>query len=219
MAYKRKNVRKDIGQKVESQKEVVRRESYGDSAKKLPFYKKKWFIPAVAAVLVLGVIGSFSDSPAPAETPSAVVAGTTASAVQSESPVLSEKVEPDPTPITSQPAYVEPSPEPTVTPSPTPTLEPASTPTPSPSSTPAPTSKPTPTPDPTLEPIPTPEPVETQTPATQMIHGLPADTIVYVSKASNTIHSVHDCSGMKNYREMTLRDADAKGYKYCPNCW
>ena len=42
---------------------------------------------------------------------------------------------------------------------------------------------------------------------------------VYVSKRSNTIHSVPDCGGMKNYREMTRSDADAKGYKYCPNCW
>lgn len=46
----------------------------------------------------------------------------------------------------------------------------------------------------------------------------PTDT-VYVSKRSNTIHSVHDCGGMKNYREMTRAEADAKGYKYCPNCW
>ena len=45
-----------------------------------------------------------------------------------------------------------------------------------------------------------------------------ADT-VYVSKRSNTIHSVHDCGGMKNYREMTRAEADAHGYKYCPNCW
>lgn len=43
--------------------------------------------------------------------------------------------------------------------------------------------------------------------------------IVYVSKRSNTIHSVSDCGGMKNYREMNRSDADAKGYKYCPNCW
>lgn len=42
---------------------------------------------------------------------------------------------------------------------------------------------------------------------------------VYVSSRSSTIHSVHDCGGMKNYREMTRADADAHGYKYCPNCW
>ena len=42
---------------------------------------------------------------------------------------------------------------------------------------------------------------------------------VYVSNRSNTIHSVHDCGGMKKYREMTRAEADACGYKYCPNCW
>jgi len=46
----------------------------------------------------------------------------------------------------------------------------------------------------------------------------PTDT-VYVSKRSHTIHSVHDCGGMKNYVEMTREEADANGYKYCPNCW
>lgn len=45
------------------------------------------------------------------------------------------------------------------------------------------------------------------------------DTVVYVSNRSHTIHSVHDCSGMKNYKEMTIADAEAKGYEYCPNCW
>lgn len=42
---------------------------------------------------------------------------------------------------------------------------------------------------------------------------------VYVSNRSHTIHNVHDCGGMKNYREMTRAEADANGYKYCPNCW
>lgn len=43
--------------------------------------------------------------------------------------------------------------------------------------------------------------------------------IVFVSTRSHTIHSVHDCGGMKNYREMTREEADSKGYKYCTNCW
>ena len=71
-----------------------------------------------------------------------------------------------------------------------------------------PESTPGPTPERALEPAPD-----------TLIHGVPADTIVYVSTRSNTIHSVHDCSGMKNYREMTIADADAKGYAYCSNCW
>lgn len=51
------------------------------------------------------------------------------------------------------------------------------------------------------------------------IRGRDANTTVYVSARSNTIHSVHDCSGMKNYRTMTLGEADSRGYRYCPNCW
>lgn len=44
-------------------------------------------------------------------------------------------------------------------------------------------------------------------------------TTVYVSNRSNTIHSVSNCGGMKNYRIMSREEADAAGYKYCPNCW
>lgn len=51
-----------------------------------------------------------------------------------------------------------------------------------------------------------------------VIHGRPASTTVYVSR-SGKIHSVSDCSGMKNYTEMTLGEADGKGYDYCSNCW
>lgn len=49
--------------------------------------------------------------------------------------------------------------------------------------------------------------------------GQDGDATVYVSNRSNTVHSRHDCSGMKNYREMTRREADAAGYKYCQKCW
>lgn len=47
----------------------------------------------------------------------------------------------------------------------------------------------------------------------------PSYNVVYVSTRSNTIHSIPDCSGMKNYRTMSQEDADAMGYKYCQNCW
>lgn len=53
----------------------------------------------------------------------------------------------------------------------------------------------------------------------QTIKGRSPSTTVYVSRRSNTIHSVNDCGGMKNYREMTLGEANDHGYKYCPNCW
>lgn len=104
--------------------------------------------------------------------------------------------------------------EPEATPAPTPAPTPKPTPVSTPKPTPAPTPEPTPAPTPEPTPAPTPEP-----PPAQLIHGVSADTIVYVSNSSKTIHSVHDCSGMKNYREMTIAEADAKGYKYCPNCW
>ena len=77
-------------------------------------------------------------------------------------------------------------------------------------------SVPEPAPEPGAQPVPEPEPAPERG---GLIHGVPADTIVYVSTRSHTIHSVHDCSGMKNYSEMTVAEAEAKGYDYCPNCW
>lgn len=72
-----------------------------------------------------------------------------------------------------------------------------------------------PEPIPTPEPTPTPEPL----PSIQVSPSRDPNRIVYVSNRSNTIHSVHDCSGMRNYREMKLYEAEAKGYDYCSNCW
>ncbi|MCL1905896.1 MAG: stalk domain-containing protein [Clostridiales bacterium] len=42
--------------------------------------------------------------------------------------------------------------------------------------------------------------------------------IVYVSNSSDTIHSVYNCSGMKNYREMTLAEAREISSAYCSKC-
>lgn len=47
----------------------------------------------------------------------------------------------------------------------------------------------------------------------------PGERLVYVSTRSHTIHSIPDCSGMKNYTAMPQAEADARGYKYCSNCW
>ena len=55
--------------------------------------------------------------------------------------------------------------------------------------------------------------------AAEEIHGLPPETPVYVSKRSSTIHLVSDCCNMKHYREMTLGEADAKGYDCCLHCF
>ena len=112
----------------------------------------------------------------------------------------------------------QPSPTPTETvtaaASPTPTPTPESTPTPEPEPTPEPTPESTPEPTPAPTPELTPEP----TPAPTTIHGRPSTTTVYVSR-SHKIHSVPDCSGMSRYTEMTLAEADARGYDYCDNCW
>ena len=48
---------------------------------------------------------------------------------------------------------------------------------------------------------------------------LPGSTIVYVSNNANKIHSISNCSGMRNYREMTLDQANSNNYEYCSNCW
>lgn len=72
-----------------------------------------------------------------------------------------------------------------------------------------------PEPVPTPEPSPTPEPL----PSMQVPPSRDPNRTVYVSNRSNTIHSVHDCSGMRNYREMKLSEAEARGYSYCDNCW
>lgn len=50
-----------------------------------------------------------------------------------------------------------------------------------------------------------------------LIHGQPPERTVYVS-GKNVIHFESDCSGMKHYREMSLKDADAAGYEYCSKC-
>lgn len=71
--------------------------------------------------------------------------------------------------------------------------------------------------EPTLE-I-TPEPTLEPSDAPTLIHGVSSDTVVYVSNHSHIIHLIHDCSGMTNYKEMTIADADSKSYRYCPNCW
>ena len=57
----------------------------------------------------------------------------------------------------------------------------------------------------------------TATPRPDLIRGMEPERTVYVSN-SNVIHLEPDCSGMKHYREMTLKDADAAGYEYCSKC-
>lgn len=42
---------------------------------------------------------------------------------------------------------------------------------------------------------------------------------VYVSKSGKKIHRIPNCSGMKNYWEMSYEDAVEAGYKFCQNCY
>ena len=41
---------------------------------------------------------------------------------------------------------------------------------------------------------------------------------VYVSN-SGKIHRIPNCSGMKNYTEMSKDEAVSRGYSYCKNCY
>lgn len=68
-------------------------------------------------------------------------------------------------------------------------------------------------PEPTAPPTATPEP----TPTPYLIHRMDPYRTVYVSR-NNVIHVDPGCSGMKNYTEMTLEEADAAGYEYCSRC-
>lgn len=76
--------------------------------------------------------------------------------------------------------------------------------------------------EPQPEPVPEPEPEPEPEPDYNYDDYEPEEEssgqTVYVSK-KGVIHSVSDCSGMKNYRTMSLTEAESKGYKYCSNCW
>jgi len=60
---------------------------------------------------------------------------------------------------------------------------------------------------------------QTQTAANPDITAASANEItVYVSNASDTIHLISNCSGMKNYRTMTLAEAREISASYCSKC-
>lgn len=192
--------------------------------------KKRWGRIAVGAFVLLCIfIGIFAPSgdepPAPDDDTIALAASPSPSAPSraipaaepTETPAPTPEPTPEPTPVLTP----EPTPAPTPKPTPAPTPEPTPAPTPKPTAAPTPEPTPAPTPKPTPAPTPEPTPESTPTPTpVQYIHGVPADTVVYVSKRSETIHILSDCSGMKNYKTMTLGEADAKGIeKYCEDCW
>lgn len=86
------------------------------------------------------------------------------------------------------------------------------------SETPEPVVVPEPEPMPTPEPTPKHIPEPTPKPETTS-NGRSSSTKVYVSNASDTIHRIPNCGRMKNYRTMTLGEAESNGYKYCKKCW
>ena len=140
-------------------------------------------------------------------------------AITSEQVETPESPSPSPKPEQTQTPVSTPTPEPAPTPTPTeppttPAPTPKATPTPSPTSEPAPASTPTPASTPVPDPTPKPDP----TPSSATVNGYSASMTVYVSN-SGKIHSVHDCSGMTRYTEMTLGEATSKGYEFCSNCW
>ena len=78
------------------------------------------------------------------------------------------------------------------------------------------------TPEPTPEETPAPTVAPTEEPAGPQDLPTAADLdpemTVFIS-SSGKIHSVDNCSGMKNSREMTLAEATEAGYEFCHNCW
>lgn len=111
------------------------------------------------------------------------------------------------------------SPAPSATPTPSPTPTPTATPTPTPSPTP------TPTPEPTSTPTPAPEPAAEES-ATGAAGGAAAQTedhgtMVWIAGSGNgtKYHSYAGCSNMKNPVEISLADAEARGYEPCKKCY
>lgn len=54
---------------------------------------------------------------------------------------------------------------------------------------------------------------------TEPRHGIRLNRTVYVSNSGHKIHLNSDCSGMKNYHEMTYEEACEAGYKHCSRCF
>lgn len=102
-------------------------------------------------------------------------------------------------PTKNEEAYLTPTPEPTNTPTP----EPTATPTPTPTVTPTPTITPIPTSTPTPEP--TPEQV--------------SEEMVWVSGSGAKYHSNPSCSNMSAPTEITISDAESRGYEPCKKCY
>lgn len=162
-------------------------------------------------------------------------AGTTAT--PSPTPTLAALNEvPSPTPIPV--ASTSPTPTPSQAPTPTPILQPTATPSPTPiptptaTPTPEPTEAPTPIPTPEPTPVVTPEPVVTAAPepasavdnaagGAAVVPQESQGTMVWIAGSGNgtKYHSYSGCSNMKNPVEISLSDAQARGYTACKKCY
>lgn len=79
---------------------------------------------------------------------------------------------------------------------------------------PAPIPKPTPSPKPTL----TPSPKPTPTPSPDYNSGS-SGTYVWIPQTGTKYHKTSSCSGMKNPTEITVSEAESRGYTPCKRCY
>lgn len=98
-------------------------------------------------------------------------------------------------------------------PSADPTVEPTAEPTPEPTAEP--------TPEPTAEPTPAPTAAPTEAPAPQPAAAEPQGQMVWIASSGKgkKYHSDPTCSNMNNPLEISISDAQAKGYEPCKNCY
>lgn len=87
------------------------------------------------------------------------------------------------------------------------------TPTPVPTNTPTPEPTATPTPTPTVTPVPTNTPIPTSTPEQE------SEEMVWVSGSGSKYHSNSSCSNMSAPTEITISDAESRGYEPCKKCY
>ena len=81
-----------------------------------------------------------------------------------------------------------------------------SEPTATPEITASPAPEPTATPEPTLSPEPTPE-------------AEPGQALVWIPQSGSKYHSSPSCSNMKNPTQVTVEEAESRGYEPCKKCY
>ena len=128
------------------------------------------------------------------------------------------QTDPTPAPI----ATATPLPVVTPTPEPTPAPSPKVTPTPTPAPTASPDSSPVPAPEETTGAIVSEAPAATPTPALEATPApTPQETMVWIAGSGNgkKYHSYSGCSNMSNPVEISLSDAQSRGYEPCKRCY